>query len=227
MITRLNNIGHTLISAVANAKTVSISSWFLTPVWCPIEASPHSLSNAVSFLLICILFTTVWVCCRHHLPPSHPLFLSPAPLLVLHRCSSVTLPCSIINVLCPTYPLSLLSICSDHLSFASLTLNPNRSTWTAPLILSFLKILSLLVVQTRILASSTPATSALPPGSRAADFTKEDKTGILEKYKELKHRIQTGSSTAAVERTAVWACERKSTAHLVYLAYCWMNVWDL
>lgn len=166
----------------------------------------------------------VWVCCRHHSTSSASV--SPT-LLVLHRCSSMTLPCSIINVLCPTYLLSLLSICSDHLSFASLILNPNRSTWAAPLILSFLKILSLLVVQTRILASSTPATSALPPGSRAADFTKEDKTGILEKYKELKHRIQTGSSTAAVERTAVWACERKSTAHLVYLAYCCMNVWDL
>lgn len=220
---------------MANAKTVSISSWFLAPVWCPIEVSclisqPEQCCQFSAFMHLLQLSLSqfrAWVCCRHHSTSSASISPSLAPLLVLHCYSSMNLPCSIINVLCPTYPLSLLSKCSDHLSFASLTLNPNRSTWAAPLILSFLKILSLLVVQTRILASSTPATSALPPGSRAADFTKEDKTGILEKYKELKHRIQTKSSTAAVERTAVWACERKSTAHLVYLAYCCMNVWDL
>lgn len=46
---------------------------------------------------------------------------------------------------------------------------------------------------------------------RAADFTKEDKTGILEKYKELKHRIQTESRT---EREQRCECVRGKALHI-------------
>ncbi|KAL7870153.1 hypothetical protein SRHO_G00076500 [Serrasalmus rhombeus] len=66
---------------------------------------------------------------------------------------------SISNILCPIYPLFLLNTCPNHLNLASLALSPNCSTFTVPLICSFL-ILSILVTPNENLSTFISATSS-------------------------------------------------------------------
>ncbi|KAF7708794.1 hypothetical protein HF521_017851, partial [Silurus meridionalis] len=65
---------------------------------------------------------------------------------------------SILSILLPIYPMSLLCTCPNHLNLTSLTLSPKRPTCTVPLINSFL-ILSILITPNNLNIFSSATSS--------------------------------------------------------------------
>ncbi|KAF7688101.1 hypothetical protein HF521_014107, partial [Silurus meridionalis] len=66
---------------------------------------------------------------------------------------------SILSILLPIHPMSLLCTCPNHLNLASLTLSPKRPTCAVPLINSFL-ILPILITPKENLNIFSSATSS-------------------------------------------------------------------